>query len=393
MKIASIVGARPQFIKLAPFVSAIVEHINSYPHSEIEHIIIHTGQHYDYHMDKIFFDELGIPAPKYNLGVGSGTHGQQTGKMIARIEEVLLQEKPVWTLVYGDTNSTLAGAIAAAKLRFPLAHIESGLRSYNRTMPEETNRILTDHCADVLFCPTKNSALNLKKEGFSHIINKGDLISDLKSLRSSRILSFPIVLNVGDIMYDALLLASTVAGKKSKILSELGLKPKKYYLATLHRAENTDDKKKLQSLVNTFAQIHSKDKPLVFAVHPRTANALKKIDLYDKAAKSMMLIDPPLNYFDMLIMEKNADKILTDSGGIQKEAYFFNVPCITLRTETEWTETTKSGLNIVSGTRRGEILSAVYKIAGKNPARKNHFYGTGKARKLILNILLKLCPL
>jgi UDP-N-acetylglucosamine 2-epimerase len=392
MKIASIVGARPQFVKLAPLVQGIEEHNRARGAEKIEHVIIHTGQHYDYRMNKVFFDELGIPEPRYNLNVGSATHGRQTGEMLIRIEGVLLREQPAWTLVYGDTNSTLAGAIAAVKLGRPLAHVEAGLRSYRRDMPEEINRVLTDHCADLLFCPTKTAVRNLRKEGFTNVSNSGNLISRLSLRRSTESASFPLVVNVGDIMVDALLLAGTIAEKKSRILEKMGLKPKSYYLATLHRAENTDQPEILQSLMTTFAEIHAKEKPLVFCLHPRTRKALKKCRLFSKVARSMILIDPPPSYFDILILEKSAAKILTDSGGIQKEAFFFSVPCITLRNETEWVETTRLRRNIIAGTNRRCILEAVRKKPAGTATSSEMPYGKGTARTLILDALTTISP-
>ena len=251
MKIASIIGARPQFVKLAPLVRAIRKHNKFNSKFKIKHLIIHTGQHYDYEMNKIFFDELSIQEPDYNLEVGSGSHGWQTGKIIKRVEEVLMKEKPNWVLVYGDTNSTFAGAFTAAKLHIPVAHIESGLRSFNKKMPEEINRVLTDYSSNVLFCPTENAVRNLKKEGYTNIINKGKLISssfiNKVLLTNSHI---PIVINVGDIMYDALSINLKIAEMKSSILEKFKLKVKGYYLATIHRAENTDDKNRLKNILD-----------------------------------------------------------------------------------------------------------------------------------------------
>jgi len=392
MKIASVVGARPQFIKLAPLALGVKEYNHARRQPKIEHVIIHTGQHYDYQMNKVFFEELGIPEPRHNLGVGSGPHGWQTGEMIKKIEEVLGKEQPSWTLVYGDTNSTLAGAVASAKLGRPLAHVEAGLRSYNRAMPEETNRVLTDHCADLLFCPTRTAVRNLRKEGFAHIVHKGDLIERSSFRGSIRSVRFPLIVNVGDIMYDALRIAFRVAAKTSRILETMGLIPKNYFLATLHRAENTDDPEILESLVETFAEIHRRAKPLVFSVHPRTRKALQKHRLYQSLARSVLLIDPPLSYFDMLVMEKNADKILTDSGGIQKEAYFFNVPCITLRSETEWIETKAERRNIVAGTKKKDVLKAVSERSVGQAIKRAFPYGKGISRTLILEVLSNLDP-
>ena len=310
MKIASIVGARPQFIKIASLVRAIREHnkLNSKP--EIEHLIIHTGQHYDYEMNKIFFDELGIQEPDYNLKVGSGPHGWQTGEMIKKSEEVLIKENPNWTLVYGDVNSTLAGAIAATKLHIPIAHIEAGLRSYNKKMPEETNRVLTDHCSDILFCPSEIAVKNLKKEGFKNIINKGKLINEYSTKLLIANPKFPVVINVGDIMYDLFVISLEIAEKKSNILEKLKLKPKEYYLATIHRAENTDDKNKLKNIIEAFTEI-SREKPMILPIHPRTKKTLTTFhispSIVNSSVNQLHSIDP-VSYFDILILEKNAYK-------------------------------------------------------------------------------------
>jgi len=307
MKIASVVGARPNFIKLAP--------VSKELRKEFDEVLVHTGQHYDYEMNKIFFDEMGIPEPDYNLGVGSGSHGYQTGEMLKRIEEVLMKEKPDLVLVFGDTNTTLAGALAAIKLHIKVGHIEAGLRSFDKRMPEEINRALTDHCSDILFCPTETGVKNLKNEG----IAKGVYLT-------------------GDVMVDALQENIKIAEKKSKILDELDLKPEEYFLATVHRAENTDDFSRLRSIVDAFCEIVH----IVFSCHPRTEKMFKKFDLWDRLQKSVKVIKP-VGYLDMLVLEKNARKILTDSGGIQKEAYIFKVPCITLRENTEWVETIEDG--------------------------------------------------
>ncbi|RJS81296.1 UDP-N-acetylglucosamine 2-epimerase (non-hydrolyzing), partial [Methanophagales archaeon] len=292
MKIASVVGARPNFIKCAPLSREIRK-----VHNEI---IIHTGQHYDYEMNKVFFDDLEIPEPDYHLGVGSGSHGEQTGEMLKRTEEVLMKEEPDFVFVFGDTNSTFAGALAAAKLNIKVAHIEAGLRSFDKNMPEEINRVLTDHCSDILFCPTETSVENLKREK----VTNGVYLT-------------------GDVMVDALKESIGIAEKKARILNELDLKPKEYYLATVHRAENTDDFNKLKSIVDAFCAIEN----LVFPCHPRTEKYLKDYGLCDRLVENVRVIKP-VGYLDMLVLERNAKKILTDSGGVQKEAYIFKVPCI-----------------------------------------------------------------
>ena len=370
MKILTIVGARPQFIKSAPVSKAI----RNAGHTEI---LVHTGQHYDYGMSGIFFKEMGIPEPDINLGIGSGTHGFQTGQMLMKFEEVLLAEKPDWVLVYGDTNSTLAGALAAAKLRIPIAHVESGLRSYNREMPEEHNRIVADHCADILFCPTETAVNNLKKEGFANIVNNGKLIKSSDSL-SPNPYPLPLVINVGDTMLDAVNQFSEIAEKTSSILSKLKLKPKKYLLATVHRPYNTDIPENLESILKAFSEI---DETIIFPIHPRTRKYLTDFKL---ETSNLKVIDP-VGYLDMLILEKNSRVILTDSGGMQKEACFFGVPCVTLRPETEWVETVESGWNKVVGSNTEFITATV------NKAHQGHdiagIYGNGNASELIADIL------
>jgi UDP-GlcNAc3NAcA epimerase len=350
MKIVSVVGARPQFIKSAPVSAAITE-------SGFQEFLLHTGQHYDYGMSKIFFDELGIREPDINLGVGSGSHAQQTGQMLIGIEAVLQSQNPDVVLVYGDTNSTIAGALAAAKLHIKLAHIEAGLRSYNRLMPEEYNRVLTDHCSDLLFCPTQTAADNLKREG----------ISDRVYL-------------VGDTMYDAALKYGSLAREKSKILSHLGLKTGEYLLVTIHRAYNTDNLEILKALFSAFGQVGER---IIFPIHPRTMTALKSAQL--AIARNITLAEP-VGYLDMLMLEQNARLILTDSGGVQKEAYFFKVSCLTLRPETEWVETVASGWNKLVGTNPVEIVEAINKTT--RPIQEPlPVFGDGNASQRIVKIV------
>jgi len=305
MKIVSIVGARPQFIKLAPLSKEIRK-----KHKEV---IIHTGQHYDQELSEIFFKELKIPEPDYNLEVGSGEQGRQTGEMLIRIEEVLQFEKPDWVIAFGDTNSTLAGALAASKLHIPLAHVEAGMRSYNNSMPEEINRKLTDHLSQLLFCPSKNAVENLKKER----LTKG-------------------VHLVGDLMQEALAENIKVAGRKSKILKRLRLRPKEFYVVTIHRAENTDSRIRLEELASLLSKL---DRKTIFPIHPRTKKYLQEYGLWSKLSrfKNLVMLEP-VGYLDMLILEENARAVLTDSGGVQREAYFLGTPCIILRNETEWSE-------------------------------------------------------
>lgn len=351
MKIATILGARPQFIKAAPVSRALRE----CGHHEF---LIHTGQHYDYLMSKVFFEELGIPEPAINLGVGSGSHGYQTGQMLLGIEELIKKQKPDWVLVYGDTNSTVAGALAAVKLHVPVAHVEAGLRSFNRRMPEEINRVLTDHISDLLFCPTQTAVENLRNEG----INRG-------------------VHLIGDVMYDSVLHNIKLAEKHSDILEELKLKNKSYALATVHRAENTDEPGRLKRIIDAIEQISQNGLPVIIPLHPRTRQSLK--------SSKLSFIDP-ISYFDMLVLEKNAQVILTDSGGVQKEAYWFGVPCVTLRDETEWLETVESGWNVLVGSNYDRIINAVQKA---HPGQQiQGAYGKGRAAEQIATLIFSSLP-
>lgn len=351
MKVVSIVGARPQFIKAAP-VSRELRKNN-------REILVHTGQHYDDEMSKVFFEELDIPEPDYNLGVGSDTHARQTAKMLERIEEVLLDEKPDLVLIYGDTNSTLSGALAAAKLNISVGHIEAGLRSFDRTMPEEINRIVADCISNMLFVPTTTAVNNLRKEG---IVNGVHL--------------------TGDVMYDAILQDIEKAEEKSDILNKLELERKKYLLLTIHRAGNTDSIQKLTAIVEALLEI---EEEVVFPVHPRTKKCLNEYGLLEKLQKSSNCkVIAPIGYLDFLVLENNAKKILTDSGGMQKEAYFFKVPCITLRENTEWVETIEDGWNVLVGTNKDLIHRAV---SGFNPnSLQKNVFGDGKASKKIVGI-------
>ena len=314
-KIVTIVGARPQFIKAA-VVSRAIEN-----RTTLSEILVHTGQHYDRNMSDVFFRELGIPEPDINLGIGSSTHGRQTGQMLEHIEQVLLDEQPDWVLVYGDTNSTLAGAIAAAKLHIPIAHVEAGLRSFNRSMPEEINRILTDRISTLLFAPTEAAVENLKREG----INSSEIEM------------------VGDVMYDAALYYTDKAKAESQILERLQLQSQSYVLATIHRAENTDDLTRLQAIFKGLVEL-SRSISVVLPLHPRTRGALEHENLLERVREQLHVIEP-VGYLDMILLEQNARLIVTDSGGVQKEAFFHRVPCVTLRTETEWVELINLGWN------------------------------------------------
>jgi len=333
MKLLSVVGARPQFIKIAPMCRVIADY-NEGTKDKIKDIIVHTGQHYDVDMSDIFFDELKIPKPHYHLGVGSCSHGAQTGRMLEKIEKLLIDVRPDMVIVYGDTNSTVAGAMAAVKLDIPVAHIEAGLRSFNKKMPEEVNRIVADHVSDLLFAPTQTAMNNLQAE---------NLIEKSK--------------NVGDIMYDAVLFNRRLAKQQSDILSVLGLTPKKYGVVTIHRAENTDDLKRLKEILTSLNKIAEGGLKLIFPVHPRTRNKINN-DLQGWEAISNFSFIEPVGYLDMIQLVGNATLSLTDSGGLQKEAFFLNCPCITLRDETEWIETVESKGNIIAGADSKKIQEA-----------------------------------
>lgn len=394
MKIISIVGARPQFIKAASVSRAFESHNRHDRNPRITEILVHTGQHYDHNMSQIFFDQLEIPQPQYNLGVGSGNHGEMTGKMLGGIERVLLAEKPDWVLVYGDTNSTLAGALAAVKLHIPVAHIEAGLRSFNRFMPEEINRVLTDHISTILFCPTETAINNLKNEGFNNIFNPtNEYSSNLKAQSSeSRIenpidQNNPVVVNVGDVMYDAFLFNKELSDNKTKVLSELKLGAGSYCLGTVHRQENTEDSRRLLDIFGAFEEISNADCPFVILLHPRTKKALQRLKKENRFSPHVRLLSPS-SYLDMIALEADAKVILTDSGGVQKEAYFAKVPCVTLRDETEWIETVEAGWNHLGGANTQKIVEAFQEAADSRPNGQPNFYGNGEAAKLIVKHLI-----
>ncbi len=346
-KIFTIVGARPQFVKCAP-VSKILR-------KEFTEILIHTGQHYDKNMSDLFFNELKIPEPDFNLEIGSGTHAEQTGKMLLELERLLIKYCPDLVLTYGDTNSTIAGALAAAKLNIPVAHIEAGLRSFNRKMPEEINRIITDKLSDLLFCPTPIAVHNLHKEG----VTQG-------------------VYHVGDVMYDAILQNVQIADKISDILSQLKIVSKNYFLATIHRAENTNDLINLKNIIVGLSQI---SKMVVLPLHPRTNKVIKTQNLQKYLGSNIKIIDP-VSYIDMIALEKNSCKIFTDSGGVQKEAFFLKVPCVTMREETEWVETVQMGVNVVIGASSEKIIDAAQNFF---PAfSSTNIFGNGDASQKIV---------
>ena len=351
MKILTVLGARPQFVKAAPVCSAIQE-------AGHEEVLIHTGQHYDYSMSEIFFEELGIRPPAQNLGIGSGSHGQQTGEMLIRLEEAMEVNQPDWVLIYGDTNSTLAAALAACKLRFPIAHVEAGLRSRNRDMPEEHNRIVADHVSDLLLCPTQAAVDNLAQEALRDRVHL-----------------------VGDTMYDAVLTFQDVAARRSDIHQRLQLpEGTDYYVATVHRPYNTDNPDNLSSIAKALSDLPY---PVIVPLHPRTRARLA--DIEGTLASSVRLIDP-VGYLDMLALSGSAKAILTDSGGLQKEAFFLRVPCVTLRTETEWGETVDSGWNVVAGAHPGRIAQAITDFETP-PVDVPSPFGDGHASHKIVSLL------
>jgi len=358
MKILTVVGARPQFIKASVVSKALEE-------AFIDEVMVHTGQHYDNNMSKTFFDELAMNKPAYNLGVGSGSHAEQTADMLKGIEKVLLKESPDSVLVYGDTNSTVAASMAAVKLCIPIAHVEAGLRSYDMAMPEEINRILTDRISTWLFCPTDVAVNNLKKEGI-----------------------YAGVSNVGDVMYDVALKYKKVALATSKILDKLNLKDKDYVLVTIHRDFNTDNKANLSEIVNAFVNINYK---VVFPAHPRVYKQLERFGLLDLIRKSenIILIEP-VGYLDMIVLENKAKCIVTDSGGIQKEAFFHAVPCITIRPSTEWVETVELGWNYLVDADCKQIISKIdMALLNENNTDHDNPYGDGNSAGLIVSILKK----
>lgn len=359
IRVVSIVGARPQFIKAAA-VSRVIRNEFS---NQIDEILVHTGQHYDENMSKVFFDELAIPLPKFNLEIAGGSHGAMTGRMLEAIENVLLDEKPDWVLIYGDTNSTLAGALAAAKLHIPVAHVEAGLRSFNMRMPEEINRILADRVSTVLFCPTATAVNNLQAEGVTNGVH-----------------------NVGDVMYDVALYYRERAMEHNAVLGKLHLSPGKFALATCHRAENTDDPSRLKSIVSALAEIASVHMPVVFPVHPRTRYLINQNGL--SKWMNELIVTEPQPFLEMVALEQSAGIILTDSGGVQKEAFFYGVPCITMRDETEWVETVKLGWNKLAGASKQSIVDAVPSMMSSGGRELGVApYGDGRASKKIASLV------
>lgn len=360
MKIVTVIGARPQFIKAA----AVSRVIRDRYAGQIEEILVHTGQHYDENMSQVFFDELDIPRPRYNLEISGGNHGAMTGRMLEAVENVLLQERPDWVLVYGDTNSTLAGALAAAKLHMPVAHVEAGLRSFNMRMPEEINRILADWVSSMLFCPTETAVANLRAEGITNGVH-----------------------NIGDVMYDIALFYRDQARRQSKCLQKLGLAEGGFVLATCHRAENTDNLERLKGIVTALGRIAAR-LPVVLPLHPRTRKLLIDHDLYGMLGS--VKVTEPLPFLDMVALEQAANVILTDSGGVQKEAFFYGVPCITMRDETEWVETVGTGANRLVGASASAILAAFDDAMNKTrTAIHDKPYGDGDAAGKIVALLVQ----
>lgn len=361
MKIITIVGARPQFVKAA-MVSRAIQEYNKNNDSLIEELLLHTGQHYDTNMSDIFFNSMGIPKPAWQLQCGNGTHGEMTGRMLIEIEKILLATLPDYVLVYGDTNSTLAGALAASKLHIPVVHVEAGLRSFNKQMPEEINRILTDHVATLLCCPTFAAVSHLANEGIKQGVH-----------------------HVGDVMYDAALVFGKLADSSSDILNRLNLNSRAFRLCTVHRAENTDNPQRIDGIVDAIKEISSFSCPTVLPLHPRTRNCLEAHGLLHSLENSKGIkIIPPISFLDMVMLEKHAATILTDSGGVQKEAYFHHTPCITLRDETEWVETVEAGWNQIAGYKKESILHCLEHQPDRTEILE---YGTGNASLNIIGLL------
>ena len=380
IKLLTIIGARPQIIKAAAISRAVKNHFAE----EIEEKILHTGQHYDANMSQVFIDELGIPQPDYHLGVGSGKHGEQTAKMIAGIEEVLLSEHFDGIILYGDTNSTLAGAVAASKIHVPIFHIEAGLRSFNMAMPEEVNRIVCDQLSSILFAPTETGMENLMNEGF------------LKSKAKFKNGKSRLVYNSGDVMYDNSLYFASIAAQKTNIISDLGLTPNHYILTTIHRDNNTDDKERLSAIFSALLEIAEKDGiKVVLPLHPRTAKLLPvNLDsiLYEKVKTSSWIqIIPPASFFEIIELERNAKIVMTDSGGVQKEAFFFEKPCVIFRPETEWVEIVNHGAGIIADADKGRIIDA-YKTLTDKKVVFPPLFGDGNAGKFILEKILEYLP-
>lgn len=354
MKIVTIIGARPQFIKSVPVTRELLQY-------NINEVVVHTGQHFDHNMSDIFFQQLNIPEPSYSLNINNLSHGQMTGQMLIKIEEVLLQENPDLVMVYGDTNSTIAGALAAAKLNVKVAHIEAGLRSFNMQMPEEINRIVTDRISTYLFCPTDTAVINLKNEGF--------ISFDCKIIQS------------GDVMYDSVLLFSEIERKPSIVIDN------EFILCTIHRQENTDNTSRLKSISEALLIISEKNK-IILPLHPRTKKKFENLEIF-KHLRNKVIFTNPVGYLEMIYLLKRCRLVITDSGGLQKEAYFFNKPCLTLRDETEWVELVDNGFNLICGSETESIINNFNSIFSLEHDFGVSLYGDGKAAKKIVEEILK----
>ena len=375
MKIVTIIGARPQIIKAAALSRAIKNHYAD----RIQEIIVHTGQHYDENMSQVFFDELDIPRPDYNLHVGSASHGVQTARMTEGIEEILLKENPDFIVLYGDTNSTLAGAVAAAKIHVPIVHIEAGLRSFNKAMPEEINRIVCDHCSTLLFSPTQAGYDNLRREGFPMDNDAPYTIDN------------PKVFHCGDIMYDNSLYFSTISSQKTNLINRLGLKGEPFVLATIHRNANTDDPQRLTAIFRSVMKI-SEEMTVVLPLHPRTAKLLKtnvseQLQNAISTNANLKLIEP-VSFIEMIELERNAHLVMTDSGGVQKESYFFRKPCIILRPETEWVEIVETGNAILADADETRIMEAWKHFNARPNTDFPPIFGDGHAAEFMLEQML-----
>ncbi len=358
MKILTVVGARPQFIKAAAVSRAVRAWNSAGKQPAIEEVIVHTGQHFDHNMSQTFFEQLAIPEPRYNLDIHGGGHGQMTGRMLEKLEATLEQEKPDWLLIYGDTNSTLAGALAAAKLHIPVAHVEAGLRSFNNRMPEEINRIVADRISTLLFCPTDTAVANLASEGRSEGVS-----------------------NVGDVMYDAALFMREQAESQSAALDTLQLTAGNFVLTTCHRAENTDDPQRLRAILDGLGEL-AREMPVVLPLHPRTRQVIARQGL-ESLLQGLKIVEP-LPYLDMVKLEAHAALIATDSGGVQKEAYFYRVPCVTLRDETEWVETVSIGWNRLAPPGSSDLAGLARQALAARPQAHPDCYGDGAAAQRIL---------
>lgn len=375
IRLLTVIGARPQIIKAAAISRAVREKFQG----EIEERILHTGQHYDANMSQVFFDELGIPAPDFNLGVGSGKHGEQTAKMIAGIEEILLSEHFDGVILYGDTNSTLAGAVAASKIHVPVFHIEAGLRSFNMSMPEEINRIVCDQLSSILFTPTETGYDNLMKEGF------GESKATFQNGKGR------VVFNSGDVMYDNSMYFSSLAEQNSSILHDIGVAPNGYILTTIHRPNNTDNPSRLSDILSTLVSLAEEDGiSLVLPLHPRTKKLMGtnlKPEVYEKLMNSPLVkIIPPASFFDIIVLEKNARIVMTDSGGVQKESFFFEKPCVILRPETEWVEIVEHGAGIITDADPEKIKDAYSKLLGTHPKFPQLFGDANASIKILQTI-------